>query len=588
MAKFSPRPFFCCVLLLSLPARVAFSQALPTAGLPAGVPSAPAVAVGLPTAVTPGQADALVIPPGQEALLERLFAVPGQPPPERIQVERAWVIAVWQDGHAVRLRHPSAPSAPRELGRTQQFAVTAHAGEWPSARAQALLGQLRSQEATFRWQAAAQAAQPKVSSTATAGQDKQLERLLEAAERASRLDEGAKAQAFLLQAAKLPATRPLLRARLGAALLQLGRRDPGQALWSAALAELRAAALAPGAPAAARVDHAAATALQAPAAAVAQVREALTQPSTVACEWVEVGRSLELAGHREAAAEVAQVIRERDAKCKRAWLLAGGLVAHAPGSAAWQSALALAEQGLRQIPDDADLLFLQGSALHAGWRNAEAAAAWEQVAAKNIHHPNVLGMLATAYTQGPEVQEDAFLARFQARAAADPNDIVARYILGTIHYYRDDFAQVLAFLEPLRTVVPEEPRVHLYTAMALFHLGRVREADEHLAALERLGHDDPDYYYCRSVMWRERDFEQSRRDLEKFVQLSQKRQNSDPKVAKITRELEIMRDGRVPNRFLMWPAPVRWGLGAAAVLLLLAIGWRIARAGRKAVPGPRT
>ena len=77
---------------------------------------------------------------------------------------------------------------------------------------------------------------------------------------------------------------------------------------------------------------------------------------------------------------------------------------------------------------------------------------------------------------------------------------------------------------------------------------------------------------------RKRDFEQSLRDLETFVALSRDRLNSPAKVAKVERELEVMRSGRVPTWFDLWPTAVRYGVIALALLLLVGLArWLLRR-----------
>ncbi len=601
--------------LLPVIAQAQAAGAAPIAPLaaPSAAPSGAPLAAGATAATATA---ALILPPGQEPLIESLFAVEGFPSPQRVTIDQSRIVATWarpaaqltvtRSDDQTQIDPTGAPtgaptgtptSAPTS-GPVSAFAAAGLSGRFAdtalsAAHVEALRARLDQLGPGLRWQApaagAGQGGRPQGGEGGTGGTDgadatatAQVRLLLQEAERSERIGEKEKALARLRQAMAATAVPAMTRARLGAALIRLGAQTDGQPVLDAALATLRGAADARGATPDDQITLVAALALADPPGAASKALaavEATGDASDAACEWIEVARSLDLVGARDEAGKLAAAVTARAPRCKNAWLLRGGLVPHEDDG--WKLALAIANEGLEHLPDDIDLLFLQGSALHGGWRNADAAAAWEKVAARDLHYPNVLGMLATAYTQQDEVTDDAFLARFQDRIAANPDDVPARYVAGTIHYYRGDYADVLHYLESLVSVVPDEPRVYLYTAMSHFHLGREEVALKRLDALDRLGHDDPDYYYCRSVMLRHRDFEQSLRDLETFVALSTHRLNSDAKVEKMNRELEVMRAGRVPNAFDLLPTPVRYGAmgGGALVLLLLAV-W-LARRGRR-------
>jgi len=548
-------------LLLSSAAVAQPPAAQPPAAPPAG------------STVAMARADA-VIPAGQEALVQRLLAPPGQPKPGIISIRKNKVVASWQEPTQLKLilLHPAAtiPSGSTLVGKTSRFAVAVD-GKLSTAMRDAIMRHIFQHELPFQWRVPARTPRPSDRIDATV--ESALQLIVQQARTSMRIGERAKALATA-QAGKAHMTaRPLTRARLGAVLLELGDTD-GTALRDRALAELADQSLTNDA---AKVDHLAAVALVDAKKAARLGRERVaTLTGKAACAWVALADTLAASGRRDDGQALAESITKVAPKCKNAWLTAGGLLPHQEGGS--KRALALAEGALAQIPDDLDLVFLRASALHGLWRNEEAAAEWEKVVAANPKHPGALGMLATAYTQGGQVTDDAFLQRFADRIAKNDKDVAARYVKGTIHYYRGEYQQVLDHLQPLFPVAPREPRIWLYTAMSEFHLGNVQRADKMLERIEKLAHDDPDYYYCRSVVNRHRDFEASLRDLETFVRLSRARQNSAAKVAKVERELEVMRTGRVPTAWDLWPAWLRWGLPAAGLLLLISIGiWMVRR-----------
>ena len=435
-----------------------------------------------------------------------------------------------------------------------------------------LRGYLRSVETAFTWHRPA-ASPPRPKAARDTGADEAVQSLLQEARTSLRLGERDKALAKARAAQRLSGARALTRARLGALLLTLDDKVVGAKLRDQALSELAARARSEPDM---RVDHVAALALVQPDEALAVARAAVAKASDEsACAWVTLVDTLASGGRRPDARALAEQIVGRAPRCKSAWLSLGGLTPHLGAGAA--TALAVANRALRELPDDIDLLFMKGSALHGAWRNEEAAVIWELVLARDLHHPGAMGLLATAYTQLDESTDDAFIARFEARLRRDPNDVVAAYAKGTIHYYRGEFAQVLQALEPLQEVVPEEPRVWLYTAMAHFELGRPDKTEALLARVAALTHDDPDYYYCRSILNRERDFDQSLADLERFERLSRGRLITTTKLHRVRRTIEVMRSGRLPTWWDLLPGWLRWGLPIAVVLALLALGMRSIR-----------
>ena len=542
--------------------------------LPWPVLAEPAPAA-LPGAATAGQASSnFVIPPGQEPLIQKLVAVPGHPAPDFISIRKDHVIVNWPKPSNLRLtlQHPQAPppAGARSVGATTRFGVFIDA-DMSEGHQAALLSHIGANEGAFSWHVPART--PPKGNRVDATAEAALQRIISSSRTSLRIGERDKAMETARAGKPHVTARALTRARLGALLVELGDKE-GVKVLADSVKEL--ASQAKGNPAAA-LDHLAALALVEPEKAARMGQERIAGLSgDAACAWVALADTLGSAGKRGEGQRIADAVAKLAPKCKNAWLTAGGLLPHKEGGS--KRALEIADQALAQLPDDPQLLFMKASALHGLWRNEEAAALWEKVVAADVQHPGAIGMLATAYTQGGQVTDDAFLRRFEERIAKNPKDIAARYVKGTIHYYRGDYAQVLEYLEPLFKVVPREPRIWLYTAMSHFNLGRVDEADKLLERIAALAHDDPDYYYCRSVVTRKRNFEASLRDLETFVRLSRERQNSAAKVAKVERELEVMRTGRVPTAWDLWPASLRWGLPAALLLLLAGVGvWLVRR-----------
>jgi tetratricopeptide (TPR) repeat protein len=557
-----------CLTAVLLASTSAQAQAPGAAGQPPA-----ATAIALANAASP--TTEWVLGANQEPAAKALFAMPGLAAPTSIRIERDRIQANYPNDRTLVARHHAATAGPGVVAQTPALRVHRVAGEWTAAELAAIASHVKTAKAP-RWHPATgkTGATGATAETKPSGdRQKRIDDLLGQASEALEIDERAKARRLLAEAQRAGLRHPSRQVQLGDLLRRAGDEATGLALLRkataalAAKARVRASAKPLWADALARLD---------PAAAIKLAHRGVdaSAPGRV-CDWAPVAYTLQAHGQADSAANIARAILALDPRCERAWLVRGHVVNRS--QADWQAVLALANEALAQVPNSLPLLNLKAGALHAGWQSRQAAAVWERIARIDLGYPGVMGMLATAWTQLPDLHNSDFLDPFLQRIARDPKDVVSRYIVGTASYYRHDYDSVLRYLEPLRTVVPREPRVHLYTAMAHFHLGHREVAARRLATLERFGHRDPDFYYCRSLMRRDTDFEGSLRDLEKFVRLSARRQNSPEKVHKMHRELQVMRSGRVPNAFDLLADWLRWSILAAVALLLTAIGWWLLR-----------
>ncbi len=526
-------------------------------------------------AVKPAPAG-LILSPGQEAVITALFKVPGLPEPMSIGIDAGEIRATWGDGRILHIRHPSA-ATPLAAGATRLLTTEAltviQAGTgWAATDVPPIAAHIRASKAPVWSRPSARVRQPPAAGRPQADL-RRVDDLLRQAKEAIGIHERDKALRMLTQIQSLKLSDPERLARLGSLQARAGDTEAGRRTLADAIAVL--AQRAKERPAL-KPAWVAALALSDVPAAVNAAKQAIAHSdAATACTWAAVAHALQQDGALPGANDVARAVLAKDKTCERAWVV--NALSVDQQLAAWRGSLNVANAGLAVLPDSLPLLNVKAGALHAGFRNREAAEIWEQIARRDLQFPGVMGMLATAWTQLPTVLDDNFLDPFYAKLKADPNDVVSRYIIGTASYYRDDYPSVIAYLDPLRAVVPREPRVHLYTAMAHFHLGHKELARQRLETLQQFGHNDPDYYYCRSVMRRHTDFEGSLRDLETFVRLSQGRQNSPSKIFKMHRELEVMRSGRLPNAFDLLPDWLRWALIAAALLLVAGVGVVVVR-----------
>lgn len=210
---------------------------------------------------------------------------------------------------------------------------------------------------------------------------------------------------------------------------------------------------------------------------------------------------------------------------------------------------AAAAAGLRAFPDDEPLLYLWGYHYYARRAMDQAIVAWDRLVARNPRFPAVLGQAGTAYLVARRLDRagvDAMLERLRA----NPDDLVASFLAGLGLYYLKDYERVVPLLEPVVRAVPDESRARLYLAMAHYFLGHQDTAERMFEDMEPYAVQDPDIYYCRSLIYRKRDLPRAIREMERFLQVfvGEKRLSFGPeKVQKARSDLERMKRGEVPE-----------------------------------------
>src|SRR5690606_7641653 len=159
--------------------------------------------------------------------------------------------------------------------------------------------------------------------------------------------------------------------------------------------------------------------------------------------------------------------------------------------------------GLAELPDAERLRVAEADVLRANGKTREAVDALDRLASAAPDGGGHLATLLAMFLSLPEAELAEELAEREARLAKDPEDHVARFLVGTRLHYRDEFARSTAMLAPLERVYAGEPRLQIYLAMNDFNLGK---RDEALARLDRaraLPAMDPDVYYCRAELLRD-------------------------------------------------------------------------------------
>ena len=87
----------------------------------------------------------------------------------------------------------------------------------------------------------------------------------------------------------------------------------------------------------------------------------------------------------------------------------------------------------------------------------------------------------------------------------------------------------------------------MYAAISAYYAGDQATAERMIARAAKISSArDPDVFYCRSIILREKDRSQAIRDLEHFLAVAKHGWHSKGKVERVTRELAMLRQGKIP------------------------------------------
>lgn len=303
-----------------------------------------------------------------------------------------------------------------------------------------------------------------------------------------------------------------------------------------------------------------------------------------ACAYVPVVDTLHMLGRPDRAAVAALSLRTLDPKCRLAWEFEiQALVAHRDSS----GAVAVAQEALSRFADDPDMAAAAAAAFQSAGELAKAVPLLERSGRARLGEPGALRPLLGAMVRDV-ANRPAYRSELERRVAAAPDDNVARFLLGVIRHYENEFEASQELLAPLQKALDSEDRLHIYMAMNDFNLGRRDAAMTRLEAAAKRPDPDPDVYYCMAEIERDTDRVKARDDLDRYASLSHGDPLSNPgKEARIERLQALVReciaDGRAvcegewehprfrhrdDGRGWVWPV----GLVAGS-LVLGALGW---------------
>ena len=289
-----------------------------------------------------------------------------------------------------------------------------------------------------------------------------------------------------------------------------------------------------------------------------------------ACAVVAAARDLLRMDENEAALEIGRAIAGKAPSCAEAYLVVAEAGRRLRRS---EEVLPLLKTGAERLPDDSAVVTQYADTLKNLGRRDEAIAVFEDLVAKGHHDPSLLGSLLGIYTRQGVTR--ALAETWKKKADADPSDYISAFFTGVLLHYRGEYEASNRYLTRARQVLQTEPRVFIYLAMNHFHLGEQAKARRLIERAIRLGHADPDVYYCRAEIVIDKDPDLAIRDMERYLALTEGRIDVfEPKQQKVAKKLERLRacrGARVPSECVAAAERTQWvlygGVGAAVVLV---------------------
>ena len=262
--------------------------------------------------------------------------------------------------------------------------------------------------------------------------------------------------------------------------------------------------------------------------------------------------------------------------------VARAALAHWPGSAALHEALATALFRLKE--------------------HVEALSAMGKLASLAPNTPGILARVDGIQADMGRVAhhgDDSEAARrrvakeFEARAAADPNDLVARFVAGAIAYRRGQFERAAAAMKAVHKRRPGSSRPLIYLAMVRYWQGDEAQARTLAIQARDLAPEDPEAWFTLARITQARQPDMAIANLERYLALASTpgRLQFSGKVRKARKLLTRLRAGRkasagrrpgerptkptpdsLRDPFELPPPPLLFG-GLGVILFGLGLGW---------------
>lgn len=148
-------------------------------------------------------------------------------------------------------------------------------------------------------------------------------------------------------------------------------------------------------------------------------------------------------------------------------------------------------------------------------------------------HPVLMGRLVVACA-GIASHPDgrAKVDALMADAKANPGDPLKQFIAGVAVHYRghvrgrsreektEEYQRALQFLEPIREVYANSPRLWIYLAVSYVRTGQQAKAEDAIGrALQFDEKTDADVYYCEAEVWHKKDPKRALQAIERYQKL---------------------------------------------------------------------
>jgi len=221
-------------------------------------------------------------------------------------------------------------------------------------------------------------------------------------------------------------------------------------------------------------------------AALEQIQQGLQRFPDAPRLYAQQARLLLLADRADEAAAAAETAIDADFASYDAWLARADIARREGGAATAYSAYDLA---ISLKPDDDRAWYGRGAAYGEREYIRQARADLKQALALNpagIGYQGELGTLETLANEFPAAE-----SAYRAALAANPADFVALTGLGVLELKRGHPRQALEAFLKAGVMEPRYARVHVYTAVAYYQMGEIKQAQDELARAGELDDKDP-------------------------------------------------------------------------------------------------
>jgi tetratricopeptide (TPR) repeat protein len=261
-----------------------------------------------------------------------------------------------------------------------------------------------------------------------------------------------------------------------------------------------------------------------------------------ACVLTLVGDAYYLTERYKEALDVVDRVLKVAPKCSDAHHLGAEVAAR---KLDWTDLLARVELAEKQLGKAKNFTIHHATALRGLKRYDEARELIEPIVRANPQTSGALAMLTNLYNL-TMTKEDVF-RDLRKRYLANPKDLISHYLAGVMGHYLGRHKDCVEILETLVDKMPSEPRVSMYAAVSAYFIGQKAKAERLIAKSHAIaGAMDPDVFYCRSIIVREKDIKMAIRDLERFLTVARFGWHSDGKIERVQGELAQLKKGIIP------------------------------------------